>query len=55
MTQEELKLEILKIVHKPGISPNDNVEYAKKYMEYIQEGAPPDTSVTAAKRAVAKK
>lgn len=57
MSNEEymrLKLEVLKLVHKPGISkPIDNIEYAKEYMTYlIEEYQPP--SATATKKQVGK-
>jgi|JI10StandDraft_1071094.scaffolds.fasta_scaffold150510_4 hypothetical protein len=37
MTDQELKFEILKLVHKGGVSPKENIDYANAYFTYLTE------------------
>lgn len=36
-TIAELRLEVLKLAHYPGRSPQENLDYAQAYMNWIEE------------------
>jgi len=37
MTDQELKFEILKLIHKGGVEPKENIAYADAYFTYLAE------------------
>jgi hypothetical protein len=49
MNTQELKFELLKLVHRPGVSPIEILATVSQYAKYIQEATPPNTPDTATK------
>lgn len=39
MTNQELKLEILKLIHKSSVDPKENIAYADAYFTYLSENS----------------